>query len=125
MWITINEPWVIAYNGHGVGIDAPGLKGPGTFTYQVGHNLLLAHARVYRLYETEFKPTQQGRCGITLNINWSQGKDDQAANVEAAERALQFMGGWFANPIFGTGDYPLVMIQNVRFTAFLKIDDNY
>ena len=25
------------------------------------------------------------------------------ANVDAAERALQFMGGWFANPIFGTG----------------------
>jgi lactase-phlorizin hydrolase len=27
----------------------------------------------------------------------------------AAERALQFKLGWFANPIYGNGDYPAVM----------------
>ena len=31
----------------------------------------------------------------------------------AAERALQFKLGWFANPIFGNGDYPAVMKQVV------------
>jgi lactase-phlorizin hydrolase len=34
-------------------------------------------------------------------------------NIEAAERALQFLGGWIANPIYGTGDYPDVMKQKV------------
>ena len=37
-----------------------GRYGPGTFTYQAGHNLILAHARAYRLYESQFKPTQNG-----------------------------------------------------------------
>lgn len=37
-----------------------GRYGPGTFTYQAGHNLILAHARAYRLYESQFKPTQKG-----------------------------------------------------------------
>ena len=37
-----------------------GRYGPGTYTYQTGHNLILAHARAYRLYEKEFKPIQNG-----------------------------------------------------------------
>ena len=28
--------------------------------YIAGHNLLRAHARVYRLYEAKYKPTQNG-----------------------------------------------------------------
>lgn len=28
--------------------------------YIVGHNLLKAHAKAYRLYEKEFKPAQKG-----------------------------------------------------------------
>jgi lactase-phlorizin hydrolase len=113
IWITVNEPWVVAYQGYGSGINAPGRYGPGTFTYTAGHNLILAHARAYRLYEKEFKATQGGRAGITLNINWYLPKDDQIANVDAAERKLQFLGGWFANPIFGNGDYPSIMIAKV------------
>lgn len=34
-------------------------------------------------------------------------------NRYAAERALQFKLGWFANPIYGNGDYPAVMRQYV------------
>ncbi|XP_046643173.1 cytosolic beta-glucosidase-like [Daphnia pulicaria] len=113
IWITINEPWVVAYQGYGSGINAPGKYGPGTYTYQSGHNLILAHARAYRLYESEFKPTQQGKAGITLNINWYDPKDNQTSSQEAAERAMQFLGGWFANPIFGDGGYPAVMRQKV------------
>lgn len=153
-----------------------GKYGPGTFTYQAGHNLILAHARAYRLYESEFKPIQQGwpplitlafcllscflssslsvlfallcyificflfrltrqddrkrrlwlvhfilngwlwtgKAGITLNINWYDPKDDQTSSRDAAERAMQFLGGWFANPIFGNGEYPAVMRQKVN-----------
>ena len=73
----------IVLTGYGSGINAPGLfhtvrqldkvvyfgsillhlgkYGPGTYTYTAGHNLILAHARAYRLYESYFKPTQKGR----------------------------------------------------------------
>ncbi len=50
-----------------------------------------------------------GKVGIALNINWFFPGSDQIADADAAERALQFMGGWFANPIFGSGDYPSIM----------------
>ncbi len=86
-----------------------GKIGPGTFTYEAGHNLILAHAKAYRLYQDLFQSTQQGKVGITLNIDWHEPLDNTVANIEAAERGLQFMGGWFANPIFGTGDYPSIM----------------
>jgi hypothetical protein len=55
-----------------------------------------------------------GKAGITLNINWYAPKDDQPSSQDAAERAMQFLGGWFANPIFGDGDYPAVMRQKVN-----------
>ena len=115
-WITINEPWVVAHNCYGQAACAPGTHfGPGTFTYIAGHNLILAHARAYRLYEKEFKATQGGRAGITLNINWYLPKDNRTGSAEAAETMLQFLGGWFANPIFGTGEYPEVMVNKVKF----------
>lgn len=59
-----------------------------------------------------------GKAGITLNINWYQGKDDSIANADAAERAMQFLGGWFANPIYGSGDYPGIMRLKVKPLLF-------
>ena len=38
MWITLNEPEVTAVLGYGTGEMAPGLFGPGTLAYTVGHN---------------------------------------------------------------------------------------
>lgn len=63
-----------------------------------------------------------GKVGITVNINWYESKDGQPENIEAAERALQFLGGWIANPIYGSGDYPQVMIEKVdlKIDIFLK-----
>jgi len=59
-WITFNEPWCVTYLGYGVGSKAPGIKRTGTDDYVAAHNLLRAHAKVYRWYESAFKPTQQG-----------------------------------------------------------------
>jgi beta-glucosidase/6-phospho-beta-glucosidase/beta-galactosidase len=54
-----------------------------------------------------------GKVGITLNIGWDEPEDGSAENIAAAERSIQFAGGWFANPIFGSGDYPAVMKDQV------------
>ena len=118
LWITINEPWVVAVLNYGHGQGAPALDGPGTNTYLVGHHLILAHARVYRLYHSQFHSTQQGQVGITLNIGWNLPKSDSVVDQEAAERGLQFIGGWFAEPIFGSGDYPEIMKIKVRILLF-------
>ena len=79
--MTLNEPQAMAYNGkqfkkkdkivrigysmalnlgYGVGAKAPGVIGSGTKDYIAGHNQLRAHARAYRLYESKYKPTQNG-----------------------------------------------------------------
>jgi len=51
-----------------------------------------------------------------LNISWGEPADNSTASADAAERSIQWAGGWFANPIWGaTGNYPQVMIDLVYF----------
>ena len=56
-----------------------------------------------------------GKVGITLNINWGEPINQTASAIDAAERSVQWAGGWFANPIFSSaGNYPQVMIDKVN-----------
>lgn len=50
-----------------------------------------------------------GKISITLDIDWKEPKTDSALDIAAATRALRFKLGWFANPIYIDGDYPIVM----------------
>ena len=51
-----------------------------------------------------------GVIGITLShVNGIPKDPTSLADIEAAERFNQFSLGWWANPIFGTGDYPDIM----------------
>ena len=59
-WMTINEPYVSAVKGYGLGSFAPGIDGIGTSTYIAAHNQIRAHARAYRLYQQSFAPQQNG-----------------------------------------------------------------
>ncbi|XP_046442120.1 lactase-phlorizin hydrolase-like [Daphnia pulex] len=111
-WITFNEPWCQSYLGYGSGSKAPGIKQSGTQDYIAAHNQLRSHAKAYRLYELKYKQTQKGKVGITLNISWAEPEDNSTSAAAAAERSLQFAGGWYANPIWGpNGDYPQVMVD--------------
>ncbi|KAE9342817.1 Beta-glucosidase 4 [Phytophthora fragariae] len=113
-WLTLNEPWCSAFLGYGIGIHAPGRKcKPQTEVYLSAHNLLLAHARAVEAYRNEFQAVQKGRIGITLNCDWREPAPtsdpvQKVKNEEAAERALLFALGWFADPVY-KGDYPQVM----------------
>ncbi|KAK2708292.1 hypothetical protein QYM36_014034 [Artemia franciscana] len=120
-WITLNEPYVVAHLGYGIGIFAPGISGSGTSEYIAAHNLLRAHAKAYRLYEREFKNQQGGIIGITLDAGWPIPEDDSQPNIDAAERNIQFDLGWFANPIFSeNGDYPQIMKEKIAEKSQLQ-----
>ena len=67
VWITINEPWVVAIEGHSIGDMAPGMKGPGILEYKVAHNLIRSHAKAYRVYQNEFFASQGGIRGSFKN----------------------------------------------------------
>ena len=113
-WITINEPWVVAILGHETGEHAPGLNDlDGLYSYQVGHNLLKAHAKAYKIYQDHFKE-QKGQVGISLNINWYEPLDfTNKGHLEATETKRQFAGGWFLQPLLINGDYPAFMRKRI------------
>ncbi|MEO0776867.1 MAG: GH1 family beta-glucosidase [Bacteroidota bacterium] len=110
-WITINEAWVIAILGYGQGVFAPG-RVSNAEPYLVGHHLLLAHARAVEVYRKEFQAEQGGRIGITNNCDWREPATDNPADHEAAQRALEFFLGWFADPLY-FGHYPQCMVDRL------------
>jgi beta-galactosidase len=110
-WITINESWVVAILGYGHGVFAPGKKS-NDLPYQAGHNLLLAHAHAVNLYRTKYKKVQGGSIGITNNCDWREPLTNSQSDVDAAQRALEFFLGWFADPVY-TGDYPQCMKERL------------
>ena len=105
-WLTINEPWVVAILGHGQGVFAPGRTSKDE-PYLAAHHLLLAHAKAVDVYRKEFAP-QNGKIAITNNCDWREPLTNSVEDKEAAQRALLFFLGWFADPIY-KGDYPAVM----------------
>ena len=127
-WITINEAWTMSVIGYTNGEHAPGYVGFGEEqsrnTYLVGHHLLLAHAQVVQLYRNEFAGKQKGVIGISNSGDFRYPKDVQSKeDCEAAERAMEFQLGWFAEPIWGSeGDYPNSMRQILkdRLPSFTK-----
>ncbi|KAG6810236.1 Beta-glucosidase 1B [Tricholoma furcatifolium] len=116
-WLTLNEPWCVAILGYGRGVFAPGRSSDrerspegdsSTEPWIVGHNLIIAHAKAVKLYRESYKPTQGGQIGITLNGDWQMPYDDSPENVAAAQHALDFAIGWYADPIY-LGHYPPYM----------------
>ncbi len=60
----------------------------------------MSHARATALYNTEFRASQKGRIGISLNGDYYEPWDSKSElDKVAAERRMQFHIGWFANPI--------------------------
>ncbi|GLB39191.1 putative glycosyl hydrolase 1 family protein [Lyophyllum shimeji] len=121
-WITHNEPWIISVLGYGYGIFAPGRSSnrersaegdSNAEPWIVSHNLILSHAYAAKLYREEFKPTQGGSIGITLDCVWYMPYDgDSPECVQAAQRALDTRIGWFADPIY-KGHYPSSLVSSL------------
>ncbi|KAI4324286.1 hypothetical protein L6164_023837 [Bauhinia variegata] len=109
-WITLNEPWSYSYGGYAMGLLAPGRCSDwlglnctggdsGTEPYIVGHNQLLAHAAAVKLYRNKYKASQKGLIGITLVSNWFVPFSNKKFDENAALRAVDFMFGWFMDPL--------------------------
>ncbi|CAL0329178.1 unnamed protein product [Lupinus luteus] len=123
-WVTLNEPWSYSSNGYANGRMAPGRCSPwlnpnctggdsSTEPYLVTHHQLLAHAAAVRVYKTMFQESQKGSIGITLVANWYLPLSDTKLDQKAAERAIDFMYGWYMDPLT-SGDYPQSMRSLVR-----------
>lgn len=104
--------------GYGNGSFAPCIKLFGFGEYLAAHHMLIAHARAYRAYDSDFRVTQKGRLTpemsifgqvaqvdqmhdltwrkipgkitIGLNMMYHWPKTDSMEDEAAAERAMQF-----------------------------------
>lgn len=57
-WASINEGEIQCEVGYGIAKMPPYVSDQ---QYLCGHNLIRGHARVWHIYENEFKPTQKGK----------------------------------------------------------------
>ncbi|KAL2252087.1 UNVERIFIED_CONTAM: Beta-glucosidase 12 [Sesamum indicum] len=123
-WVTINEPWTFTVYGYAYGLFAPGrcsnwqgLNCTGGDSaiepYLVAHNQLLAHSAVVNLYRNKYQAIQKGKIGISFASYWFEPHDETIENKKAKDRALDFMLGWFMEPLT-RGTYPESMRVRVR-----------
>ncbi|CAL8355045.1 unnamed protein product [Merluccius merluccius] len=88
-WITFNEPnrLVDVYSN----VEQQ---------HQATHNLLLAHAKAWRLYEREYVSEQGALVSMALHADWAQPANPfLESHTEAAQRLLLFELGRFLDPI--------------------------
>jgi len=107
-WFTFNEPKTYCNGGYGYAYNPPRIPSEGLLEYVCAHNLLRAHARAYRVYDREFRNRQKGQVSIVLDSMFFENSTANAADIAAAETAIQFDLGWYANPVH-YGDYPEIM----------------
>ncbi len=103
-WITLNEPFVIAFIGHALGIHAPGINDIDTML-AVGQTLLRAHGHAVKAFR---EGGRGGEIGITVDVESVQPATESSADKAAAERYCAFTNQWFLDPIF-FGEYPKEM----------------
>ncbi|XP_058809255.1 myrosinase 1-like isoform X2 [Phymastichus coffea] len=120
-WITFNDPFDLC-NIHFGNAYKPWYNDSAVGNYLCGHHVLLAHARVYHLYRTEFHWLQKGKVGISIGTQWFEPKDPTSLDdVEATELSFQFGTYWFLNPLLGElGDYPDLMKVEVEIKSALQ-----
>ncbi|KAL5058139.1 hypothetical protein RYX36_029743 [Vicia faba] len=135
-WTTVNEGNVYAMFGYDIGILPPQRCSPSfiancskgnssTEPYLAAHHMLLAHASAARLYRTKYKSMQHGFIGFNILAFGYVPITNTSGDVIAAQRARDFMMGWFLNPLT-FGDYPDIMKRNVgsRLPSFTKKESN-
>jgi beta-glucosidase len=112
-WITINEPWVICFIGHAMGVHAPGILDVEQMLI-AGHTVLQAHGHAL----TAFRESgREGEIGITVDVEQVMPASDSDEDKAAAERYHAFKNRWFLDAIL-RGAYPAEM-----YTAFTAMPD--
>jgi beta-glucosidase len=117
-WITINEPFCIAYLGHLYGVHAPGIKDISA-TVKAIHHVNLAHGLAVKAYR---------ETGLTapIGIAWNPStprpatKSDADRKVALVARSVETEV--FMLPVLGKG-YPEIVFKEPDFTMPIKSGD--
>ena len=112
-WITLNEPWVSAWLGHGIGVHAPGHRDTAK-ALAATHHLLLGHG--FALDATRALGGEDNRLGITLNLSSVRPSREREADREAARRVDGQVNRLYLDPIF-RGSYPEDMLEHYQWES--------
>ncbi|KAJ0171328.1 hypothetical protein K1T71_012878 [Dendrolimus kikuchii] len=111
-WLTLNEPMAMCDGTFNTGTMAPPLVVEDVGAYICNKNILIAHAKAWRIYDEEFKPLYNGEVSIANNFFWYEPltPDDE----DIAEAARQNMGGRYSHAIYTKeGGWPPVIEKMV------------
>ncbi|KAL6444138.1 hypothetical protein ACFW04_001817 [Cataglyphis niger] len=119
-WVTINQVNLMAYSDRSTHIAA--INQSGIADYLCGHNMLLAHAKVYNMYNENFRQSQNGKVGIIQFYTWMElQNDDSQADIYGQRRGLEWYNGWLTHPIFSkSGDYSKLMRNRIDFKSLFQ-----
>ncbi|KAH7237982.1 family 1 glycoside hydrolase [Fusarium solani] len=112
-WITLNEPWIVSIFGYATGSNAPGRSSINSQSRE--GDTAMEPWIVGKALIMNFRPSQKGQIGISLNGDFYEPWDpSDPRDSEAAERRMEFHIGWFANPMFLKKDYPKCMRDQLK-----------
>ena len=101
-WITLNEPWVSAWLGYGIGIHAPGIKDMAK-ALSATHHLLLGHGLALRAMRS--LSYENNRLGVTLNLSPVRAASESVVDAMAARLVDGGVNRLYLDPLF-RGSYP-------------------
>lgn len=119
-WFTVNEPSVFcSFYPLATGYFTPSTIPAQQQPYYCGRNVLLAHARAYRLGKSM---GLNGTITFKTNGGYKIPLTNSTGDAEAVQRAWDFNEGMWANPIWLGGDWPVSVKEYVssflpEFTA--------
>ena len=110
-WITLNEPWVSAWLGYGMGAHAPGHSDTEK-ALAATHHLLLGHGlALERMRSIGSMGGEDNQLGITLNLSPVRPSRDREPDRESARRVDGNANRLYLDPIF-RGSYPEDVIEH-------------
>jgi len=87
--------------------------------YLCMHNILKAHAKIYHIYDTEFRKEQKGQIALVSSCLGMFPKN--SLDTAAVDVFFQFTCGWVNHAIFSkTGDYPEIMKNHIAENSKLE-----
>jgi beta-glucosidase len=101
-WITVNEPWVIAWLGYGTGEHAPGRRNEAD-ALSAAHHVLLAHGLATDVLRLA---APSAEIGVAVDLVAFEPLSATASDADAARRMQGLRNRWILDPIL-RGAYPL------------------
>ena len=99
-WGTVNEPWCVAWLGHGIGVHAPGLADT-RYAVEAMHHLLLGHGLACAALRAE-GPVP---VGLLANVTAVSAATTDERDRHAARLAQACWNRWVLDPVLA-GAYP-------------------